>query len=108
MSIDLLAFPGHKGLLGPLGTGGLYIRPGLEQIIATTREASDAVAERIVTLAEAADGRAAVVADWVISACIRHRIARLQKNFGTSKWRRYCLVSARPRLRRATNSSPAW
>ncbi|HKM28722.1 MAG TPA: aminotransferase class V-fold PLP-dependent enzyme [Anaerovoracaceae bacterium] len=24
MHIDLLAFPGHKGLLGPLGTGGLY------------------------------------------------------------------------------------
>jgi selenocysteine lyase/cysteine desulfurase len=30
MNIDLLAFPGHKGLLGPQGTGGLYIRPGLE------------------------------------------------------------------------------
>lgn len=28
--IDLLAFPGHKGLLGPLGTGGLYVRSGLE------------------------------------------------------------------------------
>ena len=28
--IDLLAFPGHKGLLGPGGTGGLYIRPGLQ------------------------------------------------------------------------------
>lgn len=28
--IDLLAFPGHKGLLGPLGTGGLYIRLGVE------------------------------------------------------------------------------
>ncbi|MBC8107007.1 MAG: aminotransferase class V-fold PLP-dependent enzyme [Anaerolineae bacterium] len=28
--IDLLAAPGHKGLLGPLGTGFLYIRPGLE------------------------------------------------------------------------------
>jgi cysteine desulfurase family protein len=28
--IDLLAFPGHKGLLGPLGTGALYIRPGFE------------------------------------------------------------------------------
>ena len=28
MDIDLLAFPGHKGLLGPQGTGGLYIRPG--------------------------------------------------------------------------------
>ena len=27
MHIDLLAFPGHKGLLGPLGTGGLYTAP---------------------------------------------------------------------------------
>ncbi|MGE0610694.1 MAG: aminotransferase class V-fold PLP-dependent enzyme, partial [Pirellulales bacterium] len=27
---DLLAAPGHKGLLGPLGTGFLYVRPGLE------------------------------------------------------------------------------
>lgn len=25
---DLYAFPGHKSLLGPTGTGGLYIRPG--------------------------------------------------------------------------------
>lgn len=25
MGIDMLAFPGHKGLLGPQGTGGLYI-----------------------------------------------------------------------------------
>ncbi len=38
MSIDLLAFPGHKGLLGPLGTGGLYIRPGLEEQIDSLRE----------------------------------------------------------------------
>jgi len=38
MCIDLLAFPGHKGLLGPLGTGGLYIRPGLEKRMATSRE----------------------------------------------------------------------
>lgn len=29
MNIDLLAFAGHKGLLGPQGIGGLYIRPGL-------------------------------------------------------------------------------
>jgi len=36
--IDLLAFPGHKGLLGPLGTGGLYIRPGIEKRMKTTRE----------------------------------------------------------------------
>ncbi|MEW6243814.1 MAG: aminotransferase class V-fold PLP-dependent enzyme [Bacillota bacterium] len=30
MCIDMLAFPGHKGLLGPPGTGGLYIRKGLD------------------------------------------------------------------------------
>jgi len=36
--IDLLAAPGHKGLLGPLGTGFLYIRPGLEKKLATIRE----------------------------------------------------------------------
>jgi cysteine desulfurase / selenocysteine lyase len=35
---DLLAFPGHKGLLGPTGTGGLYFRPGVERLVATTRE----------------------------------------------------------------------
>lgn len=29
MGIDLVAFSGHKGLLGPTGTGGLYIRPGI-------------------------------------------------------------------------------
>ena len=28
--IDLLAFTGHKGLLGPQGTGGLYVGPGVE------------------------------------------------------------------------------
>ena len=28
--IDFLAFTGHKGLLGPQGTGGLYIREGLK------------------------------------------------------------------------------
>jgi selenocysteine lyase/cysteine desulfurase len=30
MGIDMLAFPGHKGLLGPQGTGGLYISPDLD------------------------------------------------------------------------------
>lgn len=35
---DLVAFPGHKGLMGPQGTGGLYIRPGVETRVATTRE----------------------------------------------------------------------
>ncbi|MFB8376162.1 aminotransferase class V-fold PLP-dependent enzyme [Paenibacillus taichungensis] len=30
LGIDMLAFPGHKGLLGPQGTGGLYIAPELD------------------------------------------------------------------------------
>lgn len=34
MSVDLLAFTGHKSLYGPQGTGGLYIRKGLEESIA--------------------------------------------------------------------------
>ena len=31
LDVDLLAAPGHKGLLGPLGTGVLYICPGVER-----------------------------------------------------------------------------
>jgi cysteine desulfurase family protein len=30
LGIDLLAFPGHKSLLGPQGTGGLYIHPDID------------------------------------------------------------------------------
>lgn len=30
MGVDLLAFTGHKGLLGPQGTGGLWIREGVD------------------------------------------------------------------------------
>lgn len=32
MGIDMLAFPGHKGLLGPQGTGGLYIHPDVDLV----------------------------------------------------------------------------
>ena len=38
LNCDLLAFPGHKGLMGPQGTGGLYLRTGVEDLVATTRE----------------------------------------------------------------------
>ncbi|NJL32491.1 MAG: aminotransferase class V-fold PLP-dependent enzyme [Phycisphaerales bacterium] len=40
--IDFLAAPGHKGLLGPLGTGFLYIRPGMEKRLTTIREGAQA------------------------------------------------------------------
>ena len=29
MCVDMLAFPGHKGLFGPQGTGGLYLNPAV-------------------------------------------------------------------------------
>jgi selenocysteine lyase/cysteine desulfurase len=36
--IDLLACAGHKGLLGPLGTGVLYVRPGVEEHLPSLRQ----------------------------------------------------------------------
>lgn len=30
LDVDLMAFAGHKGLLGPPGTGGLFVRKGIE------------------------------------------------------------------------------
>ena len=33
MNIDLLAFTGHKSLLGPQGTGGLYARKGIDSLM---------------------------------------------------------------------------
>jgi cysteine desulfurase / selenocysteine lyase len=38
LNVDLLAAPGHKGLLGPLGTGILYLRPGSESRVASVRQ----------------------------------------------------------------------
>jgi cysteine desulfurase / selenocysteine lyase len=38
LNVDLLAAPGHKALLGPLGTGLLYIRPGIEDSLPAMRQ----------------------------------------------------------------------
>ena len=38
LGADFVAFAGHKGLLGPLGTGVLYIRPGAEGRLTTIKE----------------------------------------------------------------------
>jgi len=35
--VDFVAMPGHKGLLGPLGTGLLYVRPGGEERLVSIR-----------------------------------------------------------------------
>lgn len=36
--VDLLAAPGHKGCLGPLGTGLLYLAPGVEAKLHSVRQ----------------------------------------------------------------------
>lgn len=38
MNVDLLAAPGHKGLLAPLGTGFLYVRQGVEEQLESVRQ----------------------------------------------------------------------
>ncbi|MCJ7544336.1 MAG: aminotransferase class V-fold PLP-dependent enzyme [Phycisphaerae bacterium] len=38
LGADFVALAGHKGLLGPLGTGALYIRPGAEEHLPTMKE----------------------------------------------------------------------
>jgi cysteine desulfurase family protein len=50
--IDLLAAPGHKGLLGPLGTGFLYLRPGMEEKIRPFKQGGTGSKSEIVTQPE--------------------------------------------------------
>jgi len=38
LGVDFLAAPGHKGLLGPLGTGALAIRPGAADRLRSVRQ----------------------------------------------------------------------
>jgi cysteine desulfurase family protein len=38
LGIDLLAAPGHKGLLGPLGTGVLYVAPRVQERLRPLRQ----------------------------------------------------------------------
>ena len=45
--VDLLAFPGHKGMLGPLGTGGLVMLPGWERVLDPVREGGTGTASEI-------------------------------------------------------------
>ena len=38
LQADLIAAPGHKGLLGPLGTGVLYVAPEVEESLRPSRQ----------------------------------------------------------------------
>ncbi len=44
LGADLVAMPGHKGLLGPLGTGLLYVKPGCH--LTTLKEGGTGTASR--------------------------------------------------------------
>jgi len=52
LSLSLLAAPGHKGMLGPQGTGFLYLEPGLELeplLVGGTGGASDGLDQPLTT-----------------------------------------------------------
>ncbi|APZ94131.1 aminotransferase class V-fold PLP-dependent enzyme [Fuerstiella marisgermanici] len=48
VKVDLLAAAGHKGLLGPLGTGILYVRDGLDGDIVATRSGGTGTASESI------------------------------------------------------------
>ena len=55
LGCDLYAFPGHKSLLGPQGTGGLYLRPGVRLV--PQREGGTGTASESTAMPEEAPER---------------------------------------------------
>ncbi len=49
LGADFVAFPGHKGCLGPLGTGALYVRPGAEDRLPTMKEGGTGTVSEVAT-----------------------------------------------------------
>ncbi|HNX26769.1 MAG TPA: aminotransferase class V-fold PLP-dependent enzyme [Phycisphaerae bacterium] len=49
LGADFVAFPGHKGLLGPLGTGVLYVKPGSEKNCPTMKEGGTGTVSELAT-----------------------------------------------------------
>ncbi|MBT3401321.1 MAG: aminotransferase class V-fold PLP-dependent enzyme [Rhodospirillaceae bacterium] len=49
LGADFVAFPGHKGLLGPLGTGVLYVKPGAEERCHTMKEGGTGTISELAT-----------------------------------------------------------
>lgn len=57
LHVDLLAAPGHKGLLGPLGTGVLYVGPGLEHELLPSRQGGTGTRSELDTQPESLPDR---------------------------------------------------
>lgn len=49
LGADFVAFPGHKGLLGPLGTGAIYIKPGAQRLCHTMKEGGTGTVSELAT-----------------------------------------------------------
>lgn len=49
LGAEFVAFPGHKGCLGPLGTGVLYVKPGAEQFCPTMKEGGTGTISEVAT-----------------------------------------------------------
>jgi selenocysteine lyase/cysteine desulfurase len=97
LACDFLAAPGHKGLMGPLGTGVLYIRPPAERLLATIKEGGTGSQSELMVQPEAMPERfeigshnvpgfagLAASAGWLLKrgiAGIREHDARLCKVF---------------------------
>jgi selenocysteine lyase/cysteine desulfurase len=71
LGVDMVAFTGHKGLLGPQGIGGLWVRPGLSiepTLLGGTggqsanRSMPDALPERLEAGTQNAPGMAGLLA----------------------------------------------
>lgn len=57
LKIDFLACSGHKGLLGPLGTGVLYVKPGRESDLAPLRQGGTGTASEDESIAQSGPDR---------------------------------------------------
>jgi cysteine desulfurase/selenocysteine lyase len=57
LDVDFLAAPGHKGLLGPLGTGVLYVRKGLEQELTPLRFGGTGTSSDLLSQPQTMPGR---------------------------------------------------
>jgi len=81
LGVDFLACSGHKGLLGPLGTGVLYIRPGREAGLAPLRQGGTGVSSEDESIARTGPDRyepgnhnapglvgLAAALDWILEA----------------------------------------
>jgi cysteine desulfurase/selenocysteine lyase len=103
MGVDLLAFTGHKGLLGPQGTGGLWIRDGIElppPFFGGTGGDSDSpdmpalLPDRLEAGSQNGPGLAGLLAgvEWVAG----HGVEAIHAREDALKWRLWDALSAIP------------